>query len=48
MVQKELDSHQTESITLPAHYYQYKGLFRRCAAIQVVFEYFEIKELIKV
>jgi len=32
---------------LPAHYYQYKGKFARCAAIQIVFEYFPLKDLMK-
>ena len=39
---------QNYSIPLPPHYFQYKGNFRRCAAIQVIFEYFNIVELIKV
>ena len=33
---------------LPEHYYKYKGNFRKCAAIQVVFTYFSVKELIRV
>lgn len=32
---------------LPPHYLQYKGNFKKCAAIQIIFEYFELAELIK-
>ena len=32
---------------LPAYCLQYKGNFKRCAAIQVVFTYFEMAQLIQ-
>ena len=35
-----------DTVELPAHYYQYKGHFARCAAIQIIFEYLPLKELI--
>ena len=37
----------SDSVQLPPSYFQYKGTFRKCAAIQIIFEYFPLKELIK-
>ena len=44
---KDEEKTNTDTTELPAHYYQYKGNFARCAAIQIIFEYFSMKEMIK-
>ena len=41
------DSEPLQIVQESAAQYKYKGNFRKCAAIQIVFEYFELLEMIK-